>query len=189
MPWSLDGLKVNEIMRKKDILGNFVKNPDVLFTYTIKKVIGKCESYSALIEFLPGCRELRVDNDGERLCLAGAGYKWLMYLPLNEYWCLNVFYNPKNVLLEWYFDISKGNYLDENDMPCIDDIFLDLVILPDGRTITVDDDELQEALDENEITIDDFNHAYKVHEQIKSSKWNNVEFLMRFSDKLLSDYD
>lgn len=175
-------------MRKKDILGNFVKNPNVLYSHSIKKLIGKIEGYSALINFLPGSRELHVNNDGEQHCLAGIGYKWLMYLPLSENWCITAFYNPNNELLEWYFDISKGNFLDENGMHCIDDIFLDLVILPDGRTVTIDADELQEALDKEEITIDDYNHAYKVHDQILKSKWNNVDLLTGLCNELLSEY-
>ena len=175
-------------MRKKNILGNFVKNKDVVYSHAIKKLYGEYEGYSALINFLPGCRELNVDNDGVKYCLAGNGYKWLMYLPLNECWCITAFYSPKNELLEWYFDISKRNFLDENGMPCIDDIFLDLVVLPDGRTITVDADELQEALDKKIITIDDFNHAYRIHDQILKSKWNDVNLLTTLSNNLLSLY-
>ena len=175
-------------MRKKDILGNFVKNPNVVYEHSIKKLTDESEAYSALITFLPGCRELHVNTDGITHCLAGAGYKWLMYLPLHENWCITVFYDPDGKLLEWYFDISKGNFYDENNMPCIDDIFLDLVIMPDGKVITIDADELQEAFDKNEITKDDYEHAYKVRDGIINSKWNDVEFLSRFSDKLLADY-
>ena len=125
------------------------------------------------------------DRDGKRLFLAAGGYEWLMYLPLSENWCLNTFYTPGNEILSWYFDISKGNFLDENGMPCTDDIFLDLIIYPDGQTLTVDADELQEALDKQEITVDDYNHAYAVRDQILASKWNNVGLLKKLSDELL----
>ncbi|MCL2321341.1 MAG: DUF402 domain-containing protein [Oscillospiraceae bacterium] len=175
-------------MRKKDILGSFVKNPNVIYEYSIKKSVDEPETYSALITFLPGSKELFVNDGDEQICLAGAGYKWIMYLPLNEDWCLTTFYNPKKELLEWYFDISKGNFLDENGMPCTNDLFLDLVILPDGRTITIDADELQEAFDKKEITIEDYNHAYTVHDKIITSKWNDVEFLTNLSNKLFSEY-
>lgn len=176
-------------MRKKDILGNFVKNKEVIYSHSIRKLADEGFAYSALICFLPGCRELNVKDGDEPICLAGSGYKWLMYLPLNENWCLTSFYNPKNELLEWYFDISKCNFIDENGIPCIDDIFLDLVILPDGRTITVDADELQDALDNNQITIEDYNHAYCVHVEILKSKWNDVQMLTVLSNKLLSEYE
>jgi predicted RNA-binding protein associated with RNAse of E/G family len=112
-----------------------------------------------------------------------------MYLPLKEFWCITAFYGPDNELLQWYFDISKGNFLDENAMPCIDDIFLDLVILPNGKPVTLDADELQEALDKGVITADDSKHAYAVHDQILASKWNNVALLTELSNKLLAEYE
>jgi predicted RNA-binding protein associated with RNAse of E/G family len=160
----------------------------VVYSCSVKELTGGTAAYSALIRFLPGCRELYVDNHGERVCLAGKGYQWLMYLPLEECWCLNAFYSPEGTLLQWYFDISKGNFLDEDKMPCIDDIFLDLVILPDGEAITIDADELQEALDSGVITRDDFNHAYRIHDEILKSKWKDADFLKHFSDQLLLEY-
>ena len=111
-----------------------------------------------------------------------------MYLPLDEFWCITAFYNPQDELLEWYFDISKGNFIDETGIPCTDDIFLDLVVLPDGKTITIDADELQEALDKNEITVDDYNHAYRVRDQILNSKWISVDFLKELCSLYVSEY-
>ncbi|MCL2461910.1 MAG: DUF402 domain-containing protein [Defluviitaleaceae bacterium] len=177
-------------MRKKEILGNFVKNEGVLYTYSIKKLTEEPDAYSALICFLPGTRELYKDDGGrERLCLAGSGVKWLMYLPLNEKWCVTTFYSPENKILEWYFDISKSNFLDETGMPCTDDIFLDLVILPDGRTVTLDADELRDALENGEITAEDYDNAYKVHNEILQSKWNDIKLLTLLSNKLFADYE
>jgi len=173
-------------MRKKDILGSFVKNPNVLYTHAIKKLTSEAEAYSALIEFLPGCRELHVDDGGRQVCLAGPGYKWLMYLPLREKWCVNTFYTPENELIDWYFDISKGNFLDEHGMPCTDDLFLDLVIHPDGSNLTLDADELQDALEKKEITIDEYHFAYEVREEILNSRWSDVDFLTELSERLLN---
>ena len=175
-------------MRKKEILGHFIKKKEIICSHTIKKVADEERTYSALIEFLPGCKEFIFNSGDIQIQLAGSGCKWLMYLPLNENWCLTAFYNPKNEIQEWYFDISKGNFVDENGIPCTDDIFLDLVILPDGRAITVDADELQDALDKNEITVDDYNHAYRVHDEILKSKWNDVKTLTALSNRLISEY-
>ena len=175
-------------MRKKTILGNFVLYPDVAYTHTITKLTSEPEAYSALITFLPGCRQLNVDIGGKEFRLADAGCKWLMYLPMNEYWCLSTYYAPDNRLLGWYFDISRGNFMDENGMPCTDDIFLDYAIDPSGQGATLDADELQEALDSGEVTTDDYNHAYNIRDSIKGSQWSDVEFLKDFSARLLADY-
>jgi predicted RNA-binding protein associated with RNAse of E/G family len=176
-------------MRKKDILGHFIRRKEIVCSHTIKKVADEECAYSAFIKFLPGCKEFNFKSGDIQIQLAGNGCKWLMYLPLYENWCLTAFYDPENRIQEWYFDISKGNFLDENGVPCTDDIFLDLVVLPDGRTKTVDADELREALDDNVITMDDYNHAYRVHDEILASKWNDVPMLTAFSDKLVSEFD
>lgn len=175
-------------MRKKDILGNYVKRPGVIYTASQKKLCGEFEGYSALINFLPGTRRFNTRYNDKEYCLSDEGYKWLMYLPMNENWCITAFYDREENIIEWYFDISKGNFLDENGMPCTDDIFLDLIIMADGHSFTIDGDELQEALDKNEITSDDFNFAYEVRDSILSSKWNDVKLLNRLCETLLSDY-
>jgi len=174
-------------MRKKDILGNFIKKPKVACMYLLIKTNEKIESYSAIINFMPGCRELYVDNGEGKICLAGEGYTWIIYLPLHEFWSVTAFFSPENELIEWYFDISKKNFLDEDKIPCIDDLFLDLVVLPDGRTITIDADELQDAFQQNKITREDYNHAYKVHNQIVQSKWSDASFLLDKTKKLKTE--
>jgi len=173
-------------MRKKDILGNFITNPNILFSNSpIKKLDGEHEAYTAIITFEPGSEALIVDCDGEQIQLAGPGFKWLMYLPMGEYWSLTAFYSPTGELLEFYFDITRSNFIDERGTPCIDDIFLDLVVLPNGKVVTIDADELQDALDKGEITQQEFDNAYAVHDQIKASKWGNAEFLKQHCGKLL----
>lgn len=176
-------------MRKKEILGHFLKRPGFFSTNSIKKLAGESEAYSALLTFLPGSKELRAELDGRDICLAGPGYKWLMYLPLDELWCLTAFYDPENRLFEWYFDISRGNFIDETGIPCTDDIFLDLVVLPDGQKITLDADELREAFDKGQISREDYDLAYRVHDELIDSRWSDAEFLSQFSEKLLRDYD
>ena len=175
-------------MRKKTILSNFVKKPNVLHTHTIKKLDTKPEAYAALITFLPGSRGLQSEVNGQKISLAGAGYKWLMYLPVDEYWCLSTYYTPEDELIGWYFDISTRNFVDESGMPCIDDVFLDIAISHGGQISTLDADELQEALDENVITVQEYNHAYDIHNQILSTHWCDRAFLIEFCEDLLSNF-
>ena len=176
-------------MRKKDILCNFNENPDIVFTHSIRKITGKIDKYTALITFLPSCKDKFVEHEGRQIQWAGSDFKMLMYLPISEKWCLSAYYTPDGELTFWYFDISRKNFVDEHGMPCTDDVFLDLVITPNGQTITLDEDELQEGLDKGEISKQDFDDAYIVHDQIKNSKWSNVDFLTEVSDKLLLEHE
>ena len=66
---------------------------------------------------------------------------------------------------------------------------LHLVIFPDGQTLTLDADELQEALVKGEILKEGFDNAYVVHDQIKNSKWSNVDFLNEISKKLMLEHE
>jgi len=172
-------------MRKKDILGNFSNNPDMKFIHSIRKISENPAEYAALITFLPGCKNKIIEEEGKQIQWAGAGYKMLMYLPIDEKWCLSTYYTPDNELLFWYFDISRGNFIDEYGMPCTDDIFLDLAIQPNGKKITLDANELQDALDSGEVTEEDFSNAHVVHDQLIDSKWSDVDFLIQLSNKIL----
>ena len=176
-------------MRKKEIRGYFGRRPEFISTHSIIKLSDETDAYAALIKFLPGTKEFHAVCDGRELCLVRAGYKWLVYLPMDKCWCLTAFYDADGELFEWYFDISRSNFLDENGAPCIDDLFLDLVVFPSGQVVTLDADELQEAMDKGKITQDDFNHAYAVHDQIKDSQLVDVGFLTKLCDKLLLQFD
>lgn len=175
-------------MRKKDIYGSYVKSSKAIYRSEMKEMMGQLVGYSALIHFLCGNKNLFVEYESEPYCLAADGYKWLMILPMDEYWCITAMYNQENEIIEWYFDISKNNFIDERGMPCIDDLFLDLVLLPDGRIIMLDEDELQEALDSGQIIKDDYNFAHKTYNQLSQSKWMDVNFTRSFCDAILLQY-
>lgn len=175
-------------MRKKTIWGNYIKNEGVLFVPSALKYIKELDGYAAVIDFLPGTKEFYVEDGGSTICLSGTDYRWLMYLPMQENWCLTTFYDPSGLILEWYFDISKGNFTDENGVPCTDDLFLDLVLLSDGKSVTLDADELQQALDSSEIDIEDYRMAYRIRDEILSGRWSDTMLLTSLCEKLLSSF-
>ena len=174
-------------MRKKTIWGSYIKNAGVLCTRSaLKRLPGESEAYAAAIDFLPGTREMYVEDGGSSLLLSGAGFRWLMYLPVRENWCLTAFYDPGGNILEWYFDISKANFVDESGVPCTDDLYLDLVLLPDGRSVTLDAGELEEALAQGEIEPRDYCAAYRIRDTILNGKWGDAAMLKEFCAGMLS---
>jgi len=88
------------------------------------------------------------------------GYTVISFLPDNANWCLQAFYNEKGDTIEWYFDITLENKVDETGKPYYVDLYLDFVLLPNGKTFILDDDELKEALVQGEITQADYDLAY-----------------------------
>ena len=115
------------------------------------------------------------------LCVIDKNYYIMEVIPKNENYSMRVFFNNKKERLEYYFDVSLENGLDkESEIPYYDDLYLDVTKTRDNVEV-LDEDELKEALDNNEISMADFELANKVKdtllEQInnKSNKYMNMD--------------
>ncbi len=175
-------------MRKKNIDGNYVRRPGVKYTSVRKQVDGGHHGHSSLIWFLEGTERLIVNENGTGLCLSDVGYRWLNYLPDNEHWCMTTMYDQHGRIVEWYFEITKSNST-EDGVPCMDDLFLDIVVLPNGEIIKLDEDELNEALANGESTQGEFQLAYRTCDHLMNSGILDARHLLLFSKELLADYD
>ena len=74
---------------------------------------------------------------------------------------MRVYFNEKKERLEYYFDISLGNGIDEESkIPYYDDLYTDIVMGTKEKIVKVlDEDELQDAFDTNKISVEEFNLA------------------------------
>ena len=74
---------------------------------------------------------------------------------------MRVYFNEKKERLEYYFDISLGNGIDEESkIPYYDDLYTDIVMGAKEKIVKVlDEDELQDAFDTNKISVEEFNLA------------------------------
>ena len=97
-------------------------------------------------------------------------------------------YDNKKNLIEWYFDMVKLNGI-ENGIPYIDDLYLDLVIRRNGKQIILDEDELEEALNEKDITKDDFDMAYRTMREIQNKYGDNLDDLIELTNKLYNKFN
>lgn len=114
--------------------------------------------------------------DEEKRCILDENYTWVGIYPEHENYCITAIYDENKNIKEWYFDISKHNGI-ENGIPYEDDLYLDIVILPDGRVNILDEDELIQAYHDKNITKKDYELAYKVKDKIINEFANNVEKL------------
>lgn len=114
----------------------------------------KAENFSgvAYLMELEKVREpLIAEFKGETLKIVDNGYFWLQIAPKNENFWITVMYDTGGNCLQYYFDMTLKNVIDgENSF--FYDLFLDLVAMPDGRLIVLDEDELGCALSEHVIT-------------------------------------
>ncbi|MDO5003631.1 MAG: DUF402 domain-containing protein [bacterium] len=98
------------------------------------------------------------------LCVIDNNYYIMEVIPKNENYAMRVFFNNKKEILEYYFDVSLENGMDkETGIPYYDDLFIDVTKTKD-KVEVLDEDELEEALDNNEISITDFELANKIRD-------------------------
>lgn len=87
----------------------------------------------------------------KELVLVDKGYHWLQIAPEGESWWLTVMIDPNDNVVQYYYDITDRNILD-GEHSRFYDLFLDVVVLPDGNATIFDKDELDAALKDGIIT-------------------------------------
>lgn len=100
------------------------------------------------------------------LTLIDNGYYILELLPKKENYSMRVYFNDKKEILEYYFDISLENGIDEETrIPYYDDGFIDIT-LTDNNIEVIDEDELEDALNNGIITKDNYDKIRRVADQL-----------------------
>jgi predicted RNA-binding protein associated with RNAse of E/G family len=125
-----------------------------------------------------------VGDKGFEVCIADNGYSELSFLPDNENWYLTAIYDARSEIIEWYFDITRKNAIDEEGKPYCDDLYLDAALLPDGQILIFDEDQMQEALDNGNITQEESEMAYDVLKKLKEDGILDVSFMENLCNEL-----
>ena len=128
-----------------------------------------------------------VYNGKTNICIRDNDYEWLEVYPTDGKYAITIMYDDKGNLIEWYFDISKKVGI-ENGIPFEDDLYLDMIITPDGEKIVIDEEELLEARDNGIITEEDVDSAYKTLKELEDKYANNLDELTRLTNCLLSKF-
>ena len=122
----------------------------------------------------------------DNIVILDDGFKWLeMYPENNKNIAISICINAKNEIMEWYFDIAKDSSVTEEGVPYIDDLYLDVILSPDGEIRIIDQDELQDALDNKDITKEDFELAYTVAYELIKKLDGKLDEVIKFTIKYL----
>lgn len=142
--------------------------------------------YAALIQIQEVHRPYMVGEKNAEICIADNGYSELTFLPDNENWQLTAIYDDNNAIIEWYFDVTRKNTVDENGNPYCDDLYLDAALMPDGRILIFDEDELKNALNNGTVNQKDFDMAHEVLKKLIDEKIIDIEYMEMLCSKLRS---
>ena len=140
-------------------------------SYVDSKVI---KGYITLLHTVKVTEPLTVSYGGEKICIVDNGYMWLQQFPLDEHHSVTTMFDANGEIVQWYIDICLQNGI-ENDISWMDDLYLDIVVLPSGKVIVKDADELEDALSKGIIDKYLYDIAWNEVNKLKSLK-NKGEF-------------
>lgn len=152
-----------------------------------KKVKGKqistdfFEGYIGIVEIEEVSEKQIWKFNGEDIIVCDNGLKWLAILPQNDFYCITAMMNENNDILLWYIDMIAGQGIDADGVPYFEDLYLDLVVYPDGTIIVDDMDELEEALSAKDITQGQFELAISTSDKLKNGLLSNVDTFIEYT--------
>ncbi|WP_223829658.1 DUF402 domain-containing protein [Paenibacillus arenilitoris] len=92
----------------------------------------------SLLSIVKVSEPLCVSYGDSKLCIADDGYLWLQQFPSGKRHSVTTMFDSEGRIVQWYIDICQTIGLNEDNVPWIDDLFLDIVVLPSGETIQKD---------------------------------------------------
>ncbi|WP_459501034.1 ribonuclease FAU-1 family protein [Bacillus sp. C1] len=101
----------------------------------------------------------------QKLCIANDNYTWLQYFINDKNFAITAMLNEKKELVQYYIDVAKEYKIDERGMPYFDDLYLDVVLLPNGNIYLLDEDELEGAYRAGDISKEEYDVAWS------TAKW------------------
>ena len=77
----------------------------------------------------------------------------------------------------------------EDDIPFFYDLYLDLIVYPDGTILTDDMDELEEALNKGDISKQLFQCAIDTKEELENTLLSDIGSFERYTKELFLNYE
>ncbi|MGF2715920.1 DUF402 domain-containing protein, partial [Bacillus cereus] len=86
-------------------------------------------------------------------------------------------------LVQYYIDVTKEFKIDDRGLPYFDDLYLDVVLLPNGEVYVLDEDELEEAYKIGEVTKEEYELAWNTTKWIIATIKNRKFYWISILDK------
>ena len=99
-------------------------------------------------------------------------------------------FDENESIVEYYIDVIRNVYVEEDGVPYQDDLYLDVIYsYKTKQTVVKDEDELEEAYDMNKISDEEYNMAIKMAELMEEElkKEETLNYLELMSKKYLKE--
>ena len=143
------------------------------------------EGYIGFIEIQEVSEVQKWNFRGEEIVVCDKGIKWLSILPQDAFYCITAMMNEKEEILLWYIDMIAEQGVDTDGIPYFYDLYLDLVVYPDGTVAVDDEDELEEALQEGDISEKQYRLAIETADSLQEWMLKSIEGFTEFTKKCL----
>lgn len=126
---------------------------------------------------------LWVQYGHQRLCIVDDGYVWLQHIPVQGGHVLTSTFNSEGELVQCYFDIVQSVGTTQEGIPYWDDLYIDVVALPNGALHILDEDELEEAYLKSKISKTDYDYAKEEAQLLIQSIKSKTNYQMLSTQK------
>ncbi|CAM4013392.1 hypothetical protein BAQ48_05970 [Bacillus luti] len=127
----------------------------------------------------PSCKEYA----GKEICIAGDKYTWIQYFINGKNFAITAMLDDQKTLVQYYIDVAKEYEIDERGLPYFDDLYLDVVLLPNGEIYVLDEDELEDAYKIGDITKEEYELALHTTKWIIAAIKNNEFYWISILDE------
>lgn len=114
--------------------------------------------------------------------IADEGFGWLQIALKDQFFWITAMYDRQGQRINLYFDITAGNHFDNPDNPWFADLYLDIVANGDVLEV-LDRDELDEALENGDITREEYDHAISVCQKLYEFLKENQVYIADWCDQ------
>ncbi|THE12996.1 DUF402 domain-containing protein [Bacillus timonensis] len=140
------------------------------------------KGYITLLQTIKVTEPLSVSYGEKNVRIVDNGYMWLQQFPLNEHHSVTTMFDANGEIVQWYIDICLCNGV-ENGIPWMEDLFLDVILLPSGEIIEKDADELENTLSKGIIDKSLYELAWSEMNKIKHLISTNNFNLIKMSNR------
>lgn len=124
--------------------------------------------------------------NGENIIVCDDGMTWLTILPKDEHYCITTVFDKKGEIIVWYIDIIAEQGVDTDGIPYFLDLYLDVIVYPDGMILLDDEDELEEAFSLGDISQSQYDLAIRTSYELQCGLLGNIERFKSYTMKCYS---
>ncbi len=144
-----------------------------------EETVVESESFRGIVGIL-SFDEVSPPTDWRDVRVIDAGMKWLHILPFGAHYLITAMLDANDRAVKWYIDVIAGYGACDDGVCWFDDLYLDLVVTPEGQVGVYDMDELKAALREGDITPEQFSAALAARDRLLSEVVRDVPAFDRF---------